>query len=140
MGVGLYTYQGTFIGLFCHRAPEIAMGSSSYTCKCDIWSCGIIMAEMVLGELPFFCKTPDKKPIVSTIGYLFDMFTKLGTPTIQDWPEMAALPSFSANFIQKEPDDKFLSGFEGSVLVKGMLTYNPQKRVSASHALMDAFW
>lgn len=36
-----------------YRAPELALGSSTYSFEVDMWSVGCIMAEMIIGK-PLF--------------------------------------------------------------------------------------
>lgn len=55
------------------RAPELVMGCTSYTTKVDIWSAGLIVAEMFLLH-PVFCGE-------SNLDQLTEMIRMLGTPT-----------------------------------------------------------
>jgi serine/threonine protein kinase len=36
-----------------YRAPELLFGATEYTCAVDLWSIGTILAELLLGHLPF---------------------------------------------------------------------------------------
>jgi len=40
-----------------YRSPEILLGDKNYDFKCDIWSAGIIMLEMLFNDCPFKGKT-----------------------------------------------------------------------------------
>lgn len=48
-----------------HRAPEI--GNNSYTNACDMWSCGVIMYQVLCGHLPFSTEdtSPSRTPPIS---------------------------------------------------------------------------
>ena len=39
--------------LFWWRRPELLFGATEYTCAVDLWSIGTILAELLLGHLPF---------------------------------------------------------------------------------------
>ena len=62
-----------------YRSPEMLFDSDSYTASIDIWGCGCILAEMLLGE-PIFKGTTD-------IEQLGKIMTVLGTPLENDWKE-----------------------------------------------------
>ena len=56
-----------------YRAPEILMGSQSYTKSADIWSIGCILGELLLGK-PMF-------PGSSTINQLERILSFTGLPS-----------------------------------------------------------
>jgi len=41
-----------FAGSITYVAPEVIDGN--YTNKCDCWSSGVIMYQMLIGKFPFF--------------------------------------------------------------------------------------
>ena len=59
-----------------YRAPEILMGGQYHT-SVDVWSAACIFAEMVTGQ-PLFIG-------ISEVGQLFQIFSKLGTPSDESW-------------------------------------------------------
>ena len=79
-----------------------------YDEKCDIWSCGVIMYILLCGYPPF--KGKNHKEI----------FDKIKTGKF----------SFAAS------EWKNVSR-EAKVMIKKMLTFNPEERVSAQQALDD---
>ena len=40
-----------FAGTLIYVAPEVF--TNNYNNKCDIWSCGVIMYQLISGQLPF---------------------------------------------------------------------------------------
>ncbi|EGR29147.1 protein kinase domain protein [Ichthyophthirius multifiliis] len=55
-----------------YRAPEVLLGDVTYSLPVDMWSCGCIFAEMILGE-PLFKGD-------SEIGQILEIFKFFGTP------------------------------------------------------------
>jgi cyclin-dependent kinase 2 len=58
-----------------YRAPEILLGSKTYSTPVDIWSIGCIFAEM-LNHKPLF-------PGDSEIDQLYKIFQIMGTPGVK---------------------------------------------------------
>ena len=56
-----------------YRAPELIFGATEYTPAIDVWSCGCVAAEMLLGQ-PLF-------PGESGVDQLVEIIKVLGTPT-----------------------------------------------------------
>ena len=63
-----------------YRSPELLFGAKKYGEAVDMWSVGCIFAEMLQRE-PYLQGETD-------IGQLNIIFSKLGTPTEEEWPEM----------------------------------------------------
>jgi len=126
IGIPVRVYTHEVVTLW-YRAPEILLGSHRYSCHIDIWSLGCIFAEMAT-----------KKPLFqgdSEIDQLFRIFRVLKTPTETLWPGVSQLPDFKANFPKwttycLEKHLKNLSD-DGIDLLKKMLVYDPNKRISA---------
>ena len=119
-----------------YRAPEILLGSKHYLLPIDIWSVGCIFAEMA-----------DRKPLFmgdSEIDQLFKIFQVLGTPNCEEHPEIAKLPEFKDSF-PKWKDNKANLCLEslcdrGRDLLRKMLCYNPEERITARSALQHPFF
>lgn len=69
-----------------YRSPDVLMGSKHYDTAVDMWSVGCIFAEMVTGR-PLFPGTSEKDQLIK-------IFVLLGTPTVEEWPEMGQLPQY----------------------------------------------
>ncbi|KAH8835210.1 Pkinase-domain-containing protein [Flagelloscypha sp. PMI_526] len=120
-----------------YRAPEILLGATTYSTAIDIWSVGCIFAELLLKE-PLF-------PAKSEIEMISMIFRLLGPPSTNSWPEYSSLPLASTlslpapappQFSQKLPH---LSN-SGIDLLMSMLTYDPERRISAIEALEHPFF
>ncbi len=55
-----------------YRAPEIMLGNLKYDCSSDLWSAGVIIYEMLVGQHMFVAD--------SEIGMLGKIFQIKGTP------------------------------------------------------------
>jgi len=51
-GIPVNTFSNEVVTLW-YRAPDVLMGSRTYSTSIDVWSCGCIMAEMLSG-VPLF--------------------------------------------------------------------------------------
>ncbi|XBH57541.1 hypothetical protein VPH35_079122 [Triticum aestivum] len=116
-----YTQAGTAFYL----APEMLLGKEDYDALVDTWSLGCVMAEMLTGK---------------TL-----IFRLLGTPDDRTWPEFTSLPH-TAKALQLLPpghkQSKLRDLFpqeklseEGFQVLQGLLTCNPDKRLTAAAAL-----
>ncbi|KAK7319065.1 hypothetical protein RJT34_03777 [Clitoria ternatea] len=122
-----------------YRAPELLLGSKQYSTAIDMWSLGCIMAELLSKEPLFNGKTE--------FDQLDKIFRILGTPNETIWPGFSKLPGVKVNFVKhqynllrkKFPATSFTgspvlsdSGFD---LLNKLLTYDPEKRITAEAAL-----
>uniref|UniRef100_A0A5B6ZT37 cyclin-dependent kinase n=2 Tax=Davidia involucrata TaxID=16924 RepID=A0A5B6ZT37_DAVIN len=122
-----------------YRAPELLLGAKQYSTAIDMWSLGCIMAELLSKEPLFNGKTE--------FDQLDKIFRTLGTPNEAIWPGFSKLPGVKVNFVKhqynllrrKFPATSFTgspvlsdSGFD---LLNKLLTYDPEKRITAEAAL-----
>ncbi|KAI4336610.1 hypothetical protein L6164_015114 [Bauhinia variegata] len=122
-----------------YRAPELLLGAKLYSTAIDMWSLGCIMAELLSKEPLFNGKTE--------FDQLDKIFRTLGTPNETIWPGFSKLPGVKVNFVKhqynllrkKFPATSFTgspvlsdSGFD---LLNKLLTYDPEKRITAEAAL-----
>lgn len=130
------TYTHEVVTLW-YRAPEILLGLKKYAHSVDMWSIGVIFAEMIMQGCILF-------PGDSELDELMKIFQVLGTPSEKSWPGVSQLPYFNNNFPQwkvsklrelvPKLDD---TGFD---LMKQMLTLDPVKRITAKAALEHPYF
>nr|CAD1837482.1 unnamed protein product [Ananas comosus var. bracteatus] len=116
-----------------YRAPELLLGAKEYSTAIDMWSLGCIMAELLAKEPLFNGK------LSST-----SLTRALGTPNEKIWPGFAKLPRVKVNFVKQPLREKFPpTSFSGRPtlseagfdLLNKLLTYDPEKRITAEDAL-----
>ncbi|KAL4629757.1 mitogen-activated protein kinase 15 isoform X1 [Arapaima gigas] len=121
-----------------YRAPEILLGSSRYTKGVDMWSVGCILGEMLLGK-PLF-------PGTSTINQIEKIMTTIPHPTPEDVCSIKS--EYGASVIQRmmlRPQVSLESMLPSSVppdaldLLKRLLVFNPEKRLTAEEALQHPY-
>jgi cyclin-dependent kinase len=134
-GIPVRSYTHEVVTLW-YRAPDVLMGSRKYSTPVDMWSVGCIFAEMVTGR-PLF-------PGSSERDQLFKIFKTLGTPTKQEWPGMVELPDYKDNFPKYSQKDlaRLVPRLDpaGLDLLKSMLQYDPDNRVTADQAMKHPFF
>ncbi|XP_038992375.1 cyclin-dependent kinase G-2-like isoform X1 [Hibiscus syriacus] len=137
-GIPLKPYTHLVVTLW-YRAPELLLGARQYSTAIDMWSLGCIMAELLSKEALFSGKTE--------FDQLDKIFRTLGTPNETIWPGFSKLPGVKVNFVKhqynllrkKFPATSFTgtpvlsdAGFD---LLNKLLTYDPEKRITAEDAL-----
>ncbi|KAK7092589.1 cyclin-dependent kinase 2-like [Littorina saxatilis] len=134
-GMPVRTYTHEVVTLW-YRAPEILLGSRYYSTPVDIWSLGCIFVEMLTRRALF--------PGDSEIDQLFRIFRTLGTPDERVWPGVTKLPDYKSTFPRWELQnvDKIVPSIDnaGQDLLQRMLTYEPNRRVSARTAMHHPFF
>lgn len=135
--IGKYT---RLVVTLWYRAPELLLGTTTYTQAVDMWSVGCIFAE--------FLTTKALLPGKGEMDQLEKIFTLLGSPNAEEWPEYENLPhtknfrwtkNKKSKLRQKFPKQNFGGGFYlddiGFDLLSRMLCFNPNKRITAEEAL-----
>jgi len=119
-----------------YRAPEILLGSATYSIPVDMWSAGCIFAEMLVKK-PLF-------PGDSEIDQLFKIFRQLGTPTDDIWHGCTSLPDYKPSFPKwkKQVFGKSFDNIHPTAmdLLEKMLIYEPAQRISAREALNHSYF
>ncbi|WCJ27898.1 cyclin-dependent kinase B1 2 [Euphorbia peplus] len=127
--VPLKSYTHEIVTLW-YRAPEVLLGSASYSTGVDMWSVGCIFAEMVRRQALF--------PGDSEFQQLLHIFRLLGTPTEKDWPGVTSLRDWHV-YPQWEPQNLARAvpalGPDGVDLLLNMLKFDPTERISAKAAM-----
>jgi cell division cycle 2-like protein len=131
-------------------APEVLMEKAEPDALVDAWSIGCVMAELVVGgeilllragvedALREFERYPEE------IAYLWTIFGLLGTPDDVTWSALASLPRGAKKMpplkmgqrsrLRELFPEETLSQ-EGFEVMSGLLTCNPEKRLTAAQAL-----
>ncbi|EGG20701.1 putative protein serine/threonine kinase [Cavenderia fasciculata] len=120
-----------------YRAPELLLEATIYSTPIDIWSVGCIFAEIISREILL--------PGTSEIDQLQKIFNLLGTPNEQIWPGFSKLPLVKKLNIVPQPYNNLKSRFPHITdnaydLLSRLLTYDPEKRISASEALQHPYF
>ncbi|SCU91293.1 LADA_0F09120g1_1 [Lachancea dasiensis] len=117
-----------------YRAPEVMLTAAEYTFAMDVWSCGCILAELLM-QRPLF-------PGKDYRHQLLLIFQVIGSPTAQDLEcvrskralqYLSSLPCYPKNhglrgrLPNANPD--------GIDLLEKMLVFDPQRRITAEQAL-----
>ncbi|KHJ94829.1 kinase domain protein [Oesophagostomum dentatum] len=126
----VYTHE---VVTLWYRAPEILLGGRYYSTAIDVWSLGCIFSEMVAG-VPLFAGD-------SEIDQLFKIFKILGTPSSESWPGVEKLQDYKKSFPKWHYNEEALMAAtspmseDGVDLLKEMLRYQPETRITAKTAL-----
>jgi len=137
-GIPVRSYTHEVVTLW-YRAPDVLMGSRTYSTPVDIWSIGCIFAEMATSK-PLFAGTSES-------DQLKRIFKTLGTPTQESYPTLAELPDYNhdlhathypppVSFADIAPQIDRL----GVSLLSQMLAFDPLQRCSAADAIKHTYF
>ncbi|NWZ72682.1 MK15 kinase, partial [Acrocephalus arundinaceus] len=121
-----------------YRAPEILLASRNYTKGVDMWSIGCILGEMLLGK-PLF-------PGTSTMNQIEQILRVIPAPSPEDI--LALQSEYKASVINHMSSRQrvaFEEIFPPSTplpaldLLKKLLVFNPDKRLTAEEALQHPY-
>lgn len=120
-----------------YRAPEILLGAKEYSTAVDMWSVGCIFAELLLKEPLFEAK--------GEIELLSMIFKLLGPPTTHSWPDYHTLPLAKTISLPPPQLPQLQQKFHyitaaGVDLLSRLLTYDPERRISATEALKHPYF
>ncbi|CAF0991663.1 unnamed protein product [Didymodactylos carnosus] len=122
-----------------YRSPELLLGDKHYTEKIDIWSAGVVIAELINRQILF--------PSKNEIEQIYLIYKMLGQPDDETWPEAKTLKhflQFHDDTIQKKGQDFCVTfptaNLDEIILLKSMLTMNPRNRSSAKELLNSIYF
>ncbi|KAJ7748529.1 kinase-like domain-containing protein [Mycena maculata] len=136
-GVPVNTFSNEVVTLW-YRAPDVLLGSRTYSTSIDVWSCGCIFAEMISGVPLFRGK--------DTQDQLLHIMRILGTPSDQQLAKMVK----DSPEIQLKPFPRCPKIDLAQVLPKAspaaldllerLLKFDPAERISALDALSHPYF
>ena len=119
-----------------YRAPELVFEATQYTNAIDTWSCGCVLAELLLGN-PLF-------PGESAVDQLIEIIKILGTPTKEQIYAMNPNhTSFKFPQIKPHPWVKVFRNKAPATaidLIEKWLCYEPLKRLDPFESLTHPFF
>jgi cyclin-dependent kinase 7 len=123
-----------------YRPPELFYKARYYSGAVDVWSVGVVFAELVLRAPYLFGETD--------LQVLHKIWETLGAPTEENWPGVTKLEAYAAMSPPVRPpvtkaEMLGLFGTVGSVgvdLLMAMLTLDPRKRPTAKQILEHEFF
>mmetsp|Transcript_7523 Transcript_7523/g.22884 ORF Transcript_7523/g.22884 Transcript_7523/m.22884 type:complete len:290 (+) Transcript_7523:222-1091(+) len=134
-GIPVRSYTHEVVTLW-YRAPDVLMGSRTYSTPVDIWSVGCIFAEMATGS-PLFAGSSES-------DQLNRIFKTLGTPTPETYPNIVDLPDYkpSPQLYPPRPLTDVVANLdpEGLDLLAHMLAYDPAQRCAAADAAKHPYF
>ncbi|CAM0871674.1 unnamed protein product [Alopecurus aequalis] len=137
-------------GTLDYMAPEMLLQKQDYDAQVDAWSLGCVMGELITGRTLFPDLQDDddqaEDEFIDEVLKLDSIFRVLGTPDEKTWPGFTSLP-LTAKAMQMLParrnkrnrlreifPEEKLSE-QGLEVLQGLLTCNPDKRLTAAKAL-----
>lgn len=134
-GIPFNTFSNEVVTLW-YRAPDVLLGSRSYTASIDIWSAGCIFAEMCTGK-PLFPGTANE-------DQLLKIFRLMGTPNERTWPGVSSYANYKSNWQVFVPQDLRLLipnlDSLGLNLLSSLLQMRPDARITARQALQHPWF
>jgi len=131
-----------------YRAPELLLGARHYSPAIDVWSAGCLFAELIRLR-PLF-HADQLKGSQFQAKQMQRVVRVLGRPSVSRWPALAETPHWKHNAggIQGfKPGSKKLESILGlgkdspaMRLLRRMLEYDPEKRITAAEALQDPYF
>lgn len=122
-----------------YRPPELLFGTQTYDYSVDMWSAGCVVAELITSHplLPGMDEQEEMDLIVELIG----------PPSEVSWPRFRRLP-WANKYNSSRPSrrkeslkDRFQAEKPGLIdLLAALITYNPDKRLTAKEALSHKYF
>lgn len=139
-GIPVAAFSSEVVTLW-YRPPDVLLGSNNYSTHIDIWSVGCIMAELYTVGYPLF----PGKDVRDQVKRIFQV---LGSPTRDEWSYIISPsrhpPSWLREMDVYPPQDlhSLLPSMDEDAvdLLKRMLDYRPEFRITAADALTHPYF
>lgn len=121
-----------------YRAPELLMGERFYGPEIDIWSAGVVFAEMIIGQPPF---RTTRHSVREQIANIVSAIGKWEMP--KEYPEYKHFEQIFTNFVG---NPRFYEAMRtrvtplGLQFLKRMLDPIPQNRITIEEAIQHEYW
>jgi cyclin-dependent kinase 7 len=122
-----------------YRPPELLFGARHYSGAVDVWSVGLVFAELIL-RVPWIAGETE----VHQINLICQA---IGTPNEENWPGVSKLPEYTvpSPATPLRPKEHYLGNFgtvglDGVDLIMKMLLLDPRKRITARAVLEHPWW
>lgn len=122
-----------------YRPPELLFGARHYSGAVDVWSVGLVFAELVIRN-PFL-------PGNTEVEQIALICERIGTPTEDNWPGVTKLPEYTvpAPATPVWGRDAYMGRFgavgaEGVDLLTRTLALDPRRRATAREMLEHGWW
>lgn len=127
--------QTSVVATLWYRSPEVLLATrDGYASAVDMWGAGCIFAEIVRRE-PLFQGTSENSQLVK-------IFEIIGSPQEAEWPRGTSLAYASfAGYSEVSFTELFPQLDKSAVdLMKRMLSFNPERRITAKGALAHSYF
>ncbi|KAI1261243.1 kinase-like domain-containing protein [Xylariaceae sp. FL1019] len=122
-----------------YRPPELLFGAQHYSGAVDVWSVGLVLAELAL-RTPYL-------PGNTEIDQINLICQAIGTPTEENWPGVTTLPEYMAQeqVVPLRGKDHYLQLFPtlgnvGIDFLMRTLALDPKERITAREMLQHEWW
>ncbi|KAI1342238.1 kinase-like domain-containing protein [Xylariaceae sp. FL0016] len=122
-----------------YRPPELLFGAKHYSGAVDIWSVGLVLAELVI-RTPYIAGNTEVHQVEL-------ICQAVGTPTEENWPGVTKLPEYTVpkETVPLRGRDHYTAlfgtvGHEGVDLLMKTLSLDPKKRITALDMLKHEWW
>ena len=96
------TQTGEIVGTLAYMSPEQISGSADLDSRTDIYSCGVVLYQLVSGHLPFAVDAGQLFSAINKILYETPKNLTVADPQIQ-----SSLAAIIHHAIEKKPDNRF---------------------------------